>query len=162
MQAAVSMHNNMRKLKILVMYRRVMAAEAMGVRGMSLPPPVEPLLVSRRAPLGQVKKAAQQHMADMYTMLEHWQVQLLFNTSLYCIMSCHVMSCHVMSCHVMSCHVMSCHVVSCHVMSCRVMSCHVMSCHVMSCHVMSCHVMYCKIQCKRHVMSCNAMSCHVL
>ena len=100
MQAAVSMHNNMRKLKILVMYSRVMAAEAMGVRGMSLPPPVEPLLVPRRAPLGQVKKAAQQHMADIYTMLEHWQVQLLFNTSLYCIMSCHVMSCHVIYCKI--------------------------------------------------------------
>ncbi len=59
---------------------RVMAAEMMaGVRGMSLPPPVEPLLVPRRAPLGQVKKAAQQHMADIYTMLEHWQVRLHFS-----------------------------------------------------------------------------------
>lgn len=64
------------------MYGRVMAAEAMGVRGMNLPPPVEPLLVPRRAPLGQVKKAAQQHMADIYTMLENWQVQLLLNISL--------------------------------------------------------------------------------
>ncbi|DBA80177.1 TPA: hypothetical protein ACH3X2_007645 [Trebouxia sp. C0005] len=52
----------------------IMAAEMGGVMGMSLPPPVEPLLVPRRAPLGQVKKVAQQHMADIYTMLEHWQV----------------------------------------------------------------------------------------
>ena len=99
-----------------------MAAETMaGVKGMSLPPPVEPLLVPRRAPLGQVKKAAQQHMADIYSMLEHWQVQLL--SIFHCVLSGHVMSCHVMSCHVMSCHVMSCHVMSCHVMSGYVMSC---------------------------------------
>ncbi len=72
---------------------RVMAAETMGgVRGMSLPPPVEPLLVPRRAPLGQVKKAAQQHMADIYTMLEHWQVQLLFKISSCCVGLCHGLS----------------------------------------------------------------------
>lgn len=78
------------------MYGSIMAAEMGGVMGMSLPPPVEPLLVPRRAPLGQVKKVAQQHMADIYTMLEHWQVRLLLNTSLYrlgllCVMSCHVL-----------------------------------------------------------------------
>ena len=43
-------------------------------RGVSLPPPVEPLLVARRTPLSLVKKAAEQHMADIYSMLEHWQV----------------------------------------------------------------------------------------
>ena len=84
-----------------------MAAETMaGVKGMSLPPPVEPLLVPRRAPLGQVKKAAQQHMADIYSMLEHWQVRLL-SISLCSVRSFHVVSCRVVSCHVMSCQVMS-------------------------------------------------------
>ena len=78
------------------MYGRVLAAETMiGVRGMSLPPPVEPLLVPRRAPLGQVKKAAQQHMADIYTMLEHWQVRLLLKISFCCVRPCHGMSCTV-------------------------------------------------------------------
>ena len=43
-------------------------------RGVSLPPPVEPLLVARRTPLSQVKKAAEQHMAGIYAMLENWQV----------------------------------------------------------------------------------------
>lgn len=42
-------------------------------RGVSLPPPVEPLLVARRTPLSQVKKAAEQHMAGIYAMLENWQ-----------------------------------------------------------------------------------------
>lgn len=39
-----------------------------------MPPPVEPLLVARRTPLSQVKKAAEQHMAGIYAMLENWQV----------------------------------------------------------------------------------------
>lgn len=61
----------------MMLLTRLLAAEAAAGRGISLPPPVEPLLVPRRAPLAQVKRAAQQHMADIYTMLEDWQVTLL-------------------------------------------------------------------------------------
>ena len=43
-------------------------------RGVSLPAPVEPLLVARRTPLSMLKKAAEEHMANIYSMLEHWQV----------------------------------------------------------------------------------------
>ena len=54
-------------------------------RLVSLPPPVEPLLVARRTPFSLVKKAAEQHMADIYSMLEHWQVSppCLHSLSLY-------------------------------------------------------------------------------
>ena len=45
----------------------------------SLPPPVEPLLVARRTPLSMVKKAAEEHMAGIYSMLEHWQVSQSFS-----------------------------------------------------------------------------------
>lgn len=53
-------------------------------RGVSLPPPVEPLLVARRTPLSMLKKAAEEHMAEIYSMLERWQVSLsAFSAFLY-------------------------------------------------------------------------------